>query len=246
MNVEFLVDGRYVIPVRAIPYVTGWSMSPDLVVSWLAHTETFNRIPRVLAHHLLTDGKSAPLLPKEWDGVNADLEILSAKLHALETIEQESYPTWRRESIPLLPAGVFVWKDEFESAFARGYSRHRMTFLAERDGDRELNFWPFIPTELREIVVEGFPRQLEHEQTVSIPAAGGHWPWGDYHTQLLGHLEAAAQRFWVEYDPADFTTANTNATVSGWLQSERKVSKMMADAIASILRADGLPTGPRR
>lgn len=74
----------------------------------------------------------------------------------------------------------------------------------------------------------------------------GRWPWGDYHTDLLGHLEAAAKRFWVNYDPAVPSTANTNATVSEWLQAERKVSKTMADAIASILRADGLPTGPRK
>lgn len=246
MNVEFLIDGHYVIPVRAIPYVTGWSMSPNLVVSWLAHTETFDRIPWVSAHHLLADGKSAPLLPKEWDGLNADLEILSAKLHAFETIEQESYPTYGRELIPLLPAGVFVWKDAFESAFARGYSRDRVTLLAERDGDREMNFWPLIPKELREIVVEGFPAQMEPKHTEAIPATAGHWPWGNHTTKALEHLEAAGNRFWVNYDPADATTANTNLTISSWLQSERNVSKTMADAIATILRADGLPTGPRK
>lgn len=71
------------------------------------------------------------------------------------------------------------------------------------------------------------------------------WPWGSHHTELLGHLEAAAQRFWTSYDPNNRFTANTNTTVSEWLQEERKVSASMAKAIASILRADGLPTGPR-
>jgi hypothetical protein len=74
----------------------------------------------------------------------------------------------------------------------------------------------------------------------------GRWPWGDHHTKLLGHLEAAAMRYWVNFDPADPKTANTNETVSEWLCRERKVSRTMADAIASILRADGLPTGPRK
>lgn len=73
------------------------------------------------------------------------------------------------------------------------------------------------------------------------------WPWGDHHTELLGHLDAAARRYWgARYDPSDTSTASTNATVSEWLQIERKVSRTMADSIASMLRPDGLPTGPRK
>ncbi len=72
------------------------------------------------------------------------------------------------------------------------------------------------------------------------------WPWGNHHTEYLGHLEAAAKKLWVLYDPLDFTTAPTNEVVSEWLQSERGVSREKARAIASMLRPDGLPTGPRR
>lgn len=72
------------------------------------------------------------------------------------------------------------------------------------------------------------------------------WPWGDYQTEALKHLEAAAIRFWVNYDPTDATTAPTNVKVSEWLQTDRNVSKTMADSIASMLRPDGLPTGPRK
>jgi len=70
------------------------------------------------------------------------------------------------------------------------------------------------------------------------------WPWGSHHTELLGHLEAAALKFWVNYDRADNTTAPTNEDVTNWLQ-ERGVSKRIADAMATILRVNGLPTGPR-
>ena len=72
------------------------------------------------------------------------------------------------------------------------------------------------------------------------------WPWGSHHTELLGHLDAAARRFWTLYDPDDPSTAPTNDMVSEWLQQERRVSKEKAKAIASILRPDGLATGPRR
>ncbi len=71
------------------------------------------------------------------------------------------------------------------------------------------------------------------------------WPWGRHHTEALGHLEAAACRFWKLYDPVDPSTAPTNNMVSDWLHEERRVSKDKAKAIASILRADGLATGPR-
>ena len=70
------------------------------------------------------------------------------------------------------------------------------------------------------------------------------WPWGKHETELLRHLDAAARRWWVHLDPSDNTTAPTNAAVSEWLQA-RGVSKVMADKMATMLRSDGLPTGPR-
>ncbi|NVO05677.1 MAG: hypothetical protein HXX19_06930 [Rhodoferax sp.] len=88
--------------------------------------------------------------------------------------------------------------------------------------------------------------QFDAMSQVRTEKSATRWPWGNHHTETLGHLEAAAKRFWANYDPADFTTANTNSTVSEWLQSDRKVSKTMADSIASMLRPDGLPTGPRK
>ena len=72
-----------------------------------------------------------------------------------------------------------------------------------------------------------------------------HWPWGHHSTALLGHLAAAAQHWWVNFDPSDKTTAPTNQQVSNWLQS-RDVGKAMADKMATILRLDGLPSGPRK
>lgn len=88
--------------------------------------------------------------------------------------------------------------------------------------------------------------RFDRGATDHLPIRSGRWPWGDHHTEALGHLEAAALRFWVNYDPSDATTANTNATIVNWLQDERKVSGKLAEAIASMLRADGLRTGPRK
>ena len=88
--------------------------------------------------------------------------------------------------------------------------------------------------------------RFDRGQVGDQPNPKSRWPWGAHHTANLEHLEAAARRFWVGYDPSDATTANTNTTVIEWLQTERKVSGKMAEAIATMLRPDGLPTGPRK
>ena len=77
------------------------------------------------------------------------------------------------------------------------------------------------------------------------PNPAGKWPWGGYETELLGKLAAVAERFWKNYDPTDHTTAPTNGDVAAWLEKQ-KVSKRTAEQMATILRADGLPTGPRK
>ncbi len=88
------------------------------------------------------------------------------------------------------------------------------------------------------------PQQAEPSTPESAPVQ--RWPWGEHHTEALGHLEAAGVRFWQWFDPTDHTTAKTNEVVIEWLVTERNASKEKARAIASILRADGIPPGPRR
>jgi len=88
--------------------------------------------------------------------------------------------------------------------------------------------------------------QFRLDQPSGVNKVTGHWPWGDHHTELLGHLEATARRYWQNYDPTDATTAPTNKDVAEWLMNERKLSQKPAEAIASMLRPDGLPTGPRK
>lgn len=73
----------------------------------------------------------------------------------------------------------------------------------------------------------------------------GKWPWGNHDTQKLRILAEAAKHWWVNYDPADATTAPTVRQVADWLVTEKGVGKGLADAMAAILRADGLKPGPR-
>ncbi|MDP1527677.1 MAG: hypothetical protein Q8M20_17885 [Rhodocyclaceae bacterium] len=71
------------------------------------------------------------------------------------------------------------------------------------------------------------------------------WPWGDYETDLLRMLASAAEEWWSTYDPASPATAPTNQEVKDWLVGQG-VSDRIAESMATILRADGLATGPRR
>ena len=88
------------------------------------------------------------------------------------------------------------------------------------------------------------PEEFPWQEEVARPLSR-QWPWGTYETESLRHLAAAANRFWRNYDPKDATTAPTNKVVSDWLIGQG-VSGRTADIMASILRADGLPPGPRK
>lgn len=88
---------------------------------------------------------------------------------------------------------------------------------------------------------KGIPHNLPMRPT---PQPQSKWPWGNHETKLLKDFAAAADRFWKNYDPTDATTAPKNKDVQTWLKG-RGVSDRMAEIMATILRADGLPKGPR-
>jgi hypothetical protein len=81
MNFVFGIGGREAIPVRSIPFVTGWSMSPDMIASALAHTDPVTKLRGIAAYHLAGNDEPAPMLPKEWDGEEAELQVRSNTLN---------------------------------------------------------------------------------------------------------------------------------------------------------------------
>ena len=161
MNVVVLIDGREAIPVRAIPFVTGWWLSPDLLARSFAHPDSWRWMGEVAAHEWHGGTISGPLSSKEWDEVEDRLQALDATLMAVSDDWEQTRPIWLRKSVLLLPANAFVWKDQFEAYFYRVYSPERLHWGDERPGDRELNFSPLIsPPKLRSLVLEGFQHLL--------------------------------------------------------------------------------------
>lgn len=161
MRLTVFVDGREAIPVRALPLIAGFRcMAPDKVARVFAHASITDDFNAVKTFHL-SDGKPQAILPKEWERITVGIGALSERLKATETIEDESYPEWYEQSISHLPAGVFVWKDEFEAAFNSSYSTYRRIIIGEREGDRELNYAPMlIRTAFTTMIFEGFPEDL--------------------------------------------------------------------------------------
>ena len=247
MNIVFLIQNREAIPVRAIPLVTGWSISSEVTASFLAHRDPLHRMDSVQAFVVDEQGVPAPMLPKDWDGVDSDMQEFLTNYKTDLGAESGALSDWREKSVAVLPAGVFVWKDELSTAFLYALSEDRMEILGERAGDRALNWSPLISQKMHILVFEGCAAVADAATDAQPEAAAGRWPWGDHHTRLLGCLDAAARRYWgAGYDPSDNGSASTNATISDWLQQNHKVSRTMADAIASMLRPDGLPVGPRK
>ena len=88
------------------------------------------------------------------------------------------------------------------------------------------------------------PAEFPWQDEAMLPL-GREWPWGNYETDLLRKLASAANRFWRRYDPTDATTAPTNEMVIEWLKTQG-VATRTAEVMATILRVDGLSTGPRK
>jgi len=163
------ISEREALPVRAIPFVTGWSLSPDMVAKALAGIDSAGRIKSLRACSLAPDGSYSRMLAKEWHSIIKALQALSDTLKAEETVEHASYPVWQERSIAMLPSYCFVWHDEFEVAALAGM---RVRLLGEESPDEnELNFSPWVPVQLVDAVFEGFGIPCSRTQKpVTAPA----------------------------------------------------------------------------
>jgi len=151
------VADRDALPVRAIPYVSGWTISPDVVAKNFARGQPspFAKLQNTDTFHLV-DGRPVKLLPKEWDRYVAGLQGLEAELRDQFANDERGYAAWVARSVAKLPQGVFVWLDDFTADFALNYGPDRLSIMDEREGDRELNLSPFLENETLNMVLDGF------------------------------------------------------------------------------------------
>ena len=159
MRVIVMIHGREAIPVRAIPFLTNWgTMSPDIISKALAHTDDIHwDYFFTLFAFRLEGSKPEPIKASWWENFPCrSLSAISAALRAQqdagELTREQAYIEWRRQSLFELPAGAFVWKDEFLCCYSKKYSPESITSIRngrelswdERVSLYELEFEPYI------------------------------------------------------------------------------------------------------
>lgn len=148
-----------------------------------------------------------PIRPAWWENFPCRaLDALHEQLRAREAAgamtREEGYQHWRQASLPLLPPGAFVWRDDFEPRYHARYGSGGRSWVAqpcdgdeaddepprllapdaERDARLVLDFDPFIHSpELRRLVMEGFetPSVVPTDTNSAGKAAGVGKRWTD-------------------------------------------------------------------
>ncbi len=189
MNLIIQIQGRKAIPVRAIPLLTNWRFfTPDVVAQVLAGDKELDGfvVGTLQAFHF-QDGV-VTVFPKIWweRWAARELRACSETIKSTQPSPERGYQQWRDESLPMLPAGAFVWKDEFERLHAQNWDRRFRVFGCVSSGDsedeqdspisrnlaafvdegltsleewRELDFSPYVRQALWSVVMEGVPPQ---------------------------------------------------------------------------------------
>lgn len=134
MNVIIQIQRREAIPVRAIPLLTNWRfMSPDVVAHVLGGTGGGNvSLFGELDSYRMEDGQVQPIRQDWWVQFPLkELRALSKKIKEAEPIDDVGYSEWQKLSLKELPAGAFVWKDDYQKLHDKNWnSRFRMTYCA--------------------------------------------------------------------------------------------------------------------
>lgn len=167
MKVVVQIEGRNAIPVRAIPFLTNWeTMSPDVVADALAGTEHHFR---GLKSFRIEGPVHKEIPPTWWENFPCrQLKALSDEIKAKETTHETGYQEWRSRSIQILPPGVFVWQDDYETHHNCFYGPDGTSYRIEGNWLPEneqltrvtLDFDPFMPDYgTQKLVMEGFHNQ---------------------------------------------------------------------------------------
>lgn len=170
MHVITKINGKDALPVRAIPLLTDWQgLSPDGLAKILAgdsdHWPSFDGLT---AYRLQTDGSIEAIPPRWWRSwVVRKLNAISDAIKAKQASHETGYQQWRSESLAQLPAGVFVWRDEFETAHTMEYGPEGARARSNPEGFDPsvhiLNFNPYPAPAIATLgmVLEGFNRAAD-------------------------------------------------------------------------------------
>lgn len=141
MKITISIDGRDAIPVRAIPLITGWHLSPDVIAHTFARCGDGHdwRLRGISAYMQdSTNGKTLRVEPDTWGPYCIALESLDAQLQ--EGVEGKE--DWRQQSVSKLPARAFVWSDEFEIAYRADLDKEARGLGEDWPAQADVFVWP--------------------------------------------------------------------------------------------------------
>lgn len=165
MNIVVKIQGREAIPIRAIPLLTDWEvLSPDVCAKAFAGDEvSAQHFENMSTYRLEKDGSYTAIVSRWWaNWVVRELDACAERTQADGISDEVGYALWRLESIELLPAGTFVWRDEFEAAYQAEYGPESMRVICSKEAYEadtyDLNFNPVHGPrdDWQAVVIEGF------------------------------------------------------------------------------------------
>ena len=144
VNAILTINNREVVPVRAVPFVTGGDMGPRCIASILADPEQ-----AFFAYVLRANNVITPLLPKNWRQYKA----------LLSTSGSNGPDLYDANTLKILPASTFVYWDALWRNHEANFMPDRVDIaklsLAEQE-NYQLQPTALIPDELVEMVLDGF------------------------------------------------------------------------------------------
>jgi hypothetical protein len=149
------IGEREALPVRAIPYVTGWAASPDQLAKDLSQplSKDFSRLRNLVAYHLVGDVPTV-VAAREWDATVVKLNALEATLKQEFPDHDIGFAAWREAAALQFPKEAFVWLDEFKAQFDAWTEEKE--FFTQRPGDNELVLTAMLDDQVIQMVLEGF------------------------------------------------------------------------------------------
>lgn len=182
LNTIVEISGRKALPVRAIPLLTDWrGLTPDEVAQILAgDSDYWPSFDGLSAHRLQPDGSTESIPPRWWASwVVRKLQAISDTIKARQITHETGVQQWRSESLVQLPAGVFVWLDEFQAAHTNEYGPEGMRARGNPTGfdpsAHALNFNPHPDPNVAppRLVLEGFGSNADTGNKKSTRADDG-------------------------------------------------------------------------
>lgn len=176
MPITLIIDGREAVLVRALPFVGPRLLYPERIALDLSlscyHAE-FGVISGLKSYRRNESGEVVQFAHIEWDRICSairalpfalDAQVGARPAHGDHPLRDVIYD---RAAIPLLPAGVFVWRDELEAAYRQGVS----VATEARPGDLDLVWEPHVAPDLCALVWEGREalERVEHG-AAAVPA----------------------------------------------------------------------------